>query len=92
MPGNLNVSFEGVDAESMIHALRHFSLSSGPACSAADREVSSVLRSIGVSDELSLASLRIGMGKGNTSEEIDRLVEDLKLVLPRLRELSARTV
>ena len=92
LPGNLNVSFDGVDAESMIHALRHFSLSSGSACSAADREVSSVLRAIGVSDELALASLRIGMGKANNSEEMDMLLADLKLVLPRLRELSAHTV
>ena len=60
--------------------------------SAADREVSSVLRAIGVSDELALASLRIGMGKANNSEEMDMLLADLKLVLPRLRELSAHTV
>jgi len=92
LPGNLNVSFEGVDAESTIHAMRHFSLSSGSACSAADREVSSVLRAIGVSDQLALASIRIGIGKGNSSEELEKLVEDLKLVLPRLRELSAHTV
>ena len=92
LPGNLNVSFEGVDAESTIHALRHFSLSSGSACSAGDREVSSVLRAIGVPDELSLASLRIGMGKETSGEETDMLVEDLKLALPRLRQLSAHTV
>jgi len=92
LPGNLNVSFEGVDAESTIHALRHFSLSSGSACSSADREVSSVLRAIGVSDERASGSVRIGLGKVNGNEEMAMLVEDLKLVLPRLRELSVRPV
>lgn len=90
LPGNLNVTFDSLDAEALILALRRFSLSSGSACSSGDRSPSAVLRAIGLSDSAALASLRIGLGRSNTVEEVDLLVEDVKNSVLRLREISVR--
>lgn len=89
LPGNLNVSFERVDAESLIIGLRRFSLSSGSACSSGERGPSRVLRAIGLDDALAMGSIRIGLGRSNTMEHANMLVEDLKRVVARLREISA---
>jgi cysteine desulfurase len=89
LPGNLNVSFERVDAESLIIGLRRFSLSSGSACSSGERGPSRVLRAIGRPDEVAMGSLRIGLGRSNTMEHANMLIEDLKRVVARLREISA---
>jgi cysteine desulfurase len=89
LPGNLNVSFDRIEADSLILAMKHFSLSSGSACSAGDRGPSHVLRAIGVSDAAALGSIRFGLGKSNTAEHIEMLVEDLKRVVRKLREISA---
>lgn len=89
MPGNLNVSFERVEAESLIVAMRRFSLSSGSACSSGERGPSRVLLAIGVSEEEAMGSIRIGLGKSNTGEHVSMLVDDLKRVVARLREISA---
>ncbi|HUP48523.1 MAG TPA: cysteine desulfurase family protein [Thermoanaerobaculia bacterium] len=89
LPGNLNVGFERIDAESLIIGMRRFSLSSGSACSSGERGPSRVLRAIGVSEEMAMASIRIGLGKSNTAEHAAMLVEDLKRVVARLREISA---
>lgn len=88
LPGNLNVSFRGVDAEALLFALRRFSLSSGSACSSADREPSAVLRAIGLDEEAALGSIRIGMGRSTTQEELDRLVDDLKGAVAKVRGIS----
>jgi cysteine desulfurase len=89
LPGNLNVGFERVEADSLMVAMRRFSLSSGSACSSGERGPSPVLRAIGVSDEAALGSIRIGLGKSNTREETELLVEDLRRSVARLREISA---
>jgi cysteine desulfurase len=89
LPGNLNVSFARIDAPSLIVGMRHFSLSSGSACSSGERSASPVLTAIGVSDSDAHASIRIGLGKSNTGEHIDLLVSDLKRTVARLREISA---
>lgn len=89
LPGNLNVSFERVEADSVMMALRHFSLSSGSACSSGDRSASPVLTAIGVSEALAYGSIRFGLGKTNTKEHIALLVDDLKRNIIRLRETSA---
>jgi len=89
LPGNLNVSFERVEADSVMLALRHFSLSSGSACSSGDRSASPVLIAIGVSEALAYGSIRFGLGKTNTKEHVARLVDDLKRNIHRLRETSA---
>jgi cysteine desulfurase len=89
LPGNLNVSFEGVEAESVILAMRRFSLSAGSACSSGDRAPSPVLTAIGVPDKLAFGATRFGLGKSNTAEQIGMLVDDLKRAITRLREITA---
>ncbi len=89
LPGNLNVSFERIDAESLIVAMRRFSLSSGSACSSGERGPSRVLLAIGVSEEMAMGSIRIGLGKSNAAEHTALLVDDLKRVVAKLRESSA---
>lgn len=89
LPGNLNVSFERVEAEPLMHSLRRFSISSGSACSSGDREPSHVLRAIGLSEERAMGSIRIGLGRSTTADELEMLVEDLKISVTRLREISA---
>ena len=89
LPGNLNVSFERVEAESVIIAMRRFSLSAGSACSSGDRTASPVLTAIGVPDQLAFGAIRFGLGKSNTAEQIGMLVDDLKRAIAKLREISA---
>lgn len=89
LPGNLNVSFERIEADSLIVAMRHFSLSSGSACSSGERGPSRVLRAIGVSEAMAMGSIRVGLGRSNTAEHAALLVDDLKRVVARLREISA---
>jgi cysteine desulfurase len=88
LPGNLNISFRGVEAEALILAMRRFSLSSGSACSSGSGEPSHVLKALGVSDDLSMASIRIGMGRSTSSEELELLAADLRETVGRLREMS----
>jgi cysteine desulfurase len=68
--GNLNVSFEGVDGDVLMNAMTQIAVSSGSACTSADPEPSHVLRAIGRSDQLTRASLRFGIGRFNTDDEI----------------------
>ncbi len=89
LPGNLNVSFERVEADSVIIAMRRFSLSSGSACSSGERGPSRVLLAIGVSESVAMGSIRIGLGKSNTAEHVAMLTDDLKRTVARLREISA---
>ena len=89
LPGNLNVSFERVEAESVILAIRRFSLSAGSACSSGDRTPSPVLTAIGIPERLAFSAIRFGLGKSNTAEHIGMLVDDLKRAITRLREITA---
>ena len=89
LPGNLNVSFDRIEADSLILAMKRFSLSSGSACSSGDRGPSRVLKAIGASDEAAIGSIRFGLGKSNTAEHIAMLIDDLKRVIRKLREISA---
>jgi cysteine desulfurase len=88
LPGNLNVSFRGIDAEAVLFALRRFSLSAGSACSSGEREPSSVLVAIGLDEASALGSIRIGMGKSSSADEVNLLVSDLKAALDRIRGMS----
>jgi cysteine desulfurase len=88
LPGNLNVSFHRTDAESLILSMKRFSLSSGSACSSGERGPSRVLKAIGASDARAMASIRIGLGKDNTSEQMTMLADDLERAVRRLREIS----
>jgi len=89
LPGNLNVSFDRVEGDSLIVAMRRFALSSGSACSSGERGPSPVLTAIGVSEAAALGSIRFGLGKSNTAEHAGMLVDDLKRVVAKLREISA---
>ena len=89
LPGNLNVSFNRVEAESLILAMRRFSLSSGSACSTGERGPSRVLTAIGVGEAAAMGSIRIGLGKSNTAEHAAMLVDDLKRTVTKLRQISA---
>ncbi len=77
VPGNLNISFEGADAESVMAALPDLAMSSGSACTSASEESSYVLQAIGLTSDMAENSLRIGLGRFNTQDEIDYAAERL---------------
>lgn len=85
LPGNLNVSFAGVEGDALMNSMREIAVSSGSACTSADPQPSHVLRAMGVSDALTRASLRFGLGRFNTTEEIDRAVEVVVTAVRGLR-------
>jgi len=88
LPHNLNVSFGGVDGEAMLMRLDDVAVSSGSACTTAMPQPSHVLRALGVSDALAASSLRFGLGRWNTEEEVDYVTEKVSSVVERLRELT----
>ena len=88
IPHNLNVSFNFVEGESLIMAIKDIAVSSGSACTSASLEPSYVLRALGRSDELAHSSIRFTVGRFNTAEEIDYAVDLLKRKVEKLRELS----
>lgn len=83
--GNLNLAFEGVEAEALMKALPSLAISSGSACTSTAVEPSYVLRALGLPDARSRSSIRIGIGRFNTEAEIDRAVEELVTQVTRLR-------
>jgi cysteine desulfurase len=85
LPGNLNVSFDGLDGELLMKELTEIAVSSGSACTSADPEPSHVLRAMGVSEVRSKASLRFGLGRFTTADEIDFAIEYLAKTVTRLR-------
>lgn len=91
LPGNLNVSFPGVEGEALLMSLRDFALSSGAACTSATLEPSHVLRALGVPADLAHASLRFGLGRGNTEADIDRVAAATVTAVRRLRGLATGT-
>ncbi len=88
VPHNLNVSFNFVEGESLIMAIKDVAVSSGSACTSASLEPSYVLRSLGRSDELAHSSIRFTVGRFTTEEEIDYTVDLVKRKIAKLRELS----
>ena len=86
--GNLNVSFNFVEGESLIMALKDIAVSSGSACTSASLEPSYVLRALGRNDELAHSSLRFTIGRFTTAEEIDYAIDLVRKSVERLRELS----
>jgi cysteine desulfurase len=88
VPHNLNVSFNFVEGESLIMAIKDIAVSSGSACTSASLEPSYVLRALGRSDELAHSSIRFTVGRFTTSQEIDHTIDLLKRKVGKLRELS----
>jgi cysteine desulfurase len=89
LPGNLHLSFDGVEGDALLLALRDVALSSGAACASATLQPSHVLRAIGVSDERAHGSLRFGLGRFNTGAEIDHAAERVVEAVMQLRRQAA---
>jgi cysteine desulfurase len=88
LPGNLNISFAYVEGEAMLMGLKDVAVSSGSACTSASLEPSYVLRSLGVEEELAHTSIRFGLGRFNTEEEVDYVIDLVANKVEKLRELS----
>jgi cysteine desulfurase len=86
--GNINISFNYVEGESLLMALKDLAISSGSACTSASLEPSYVLRALGRNDELAHSSIRFTMGRYTTEEEIDRTIKYVRTAVEKLRELS----
>jgi cysteine desulfurase len=86
--GNLNVSFNFVEGESLIMALKDIAVSSGSACTSASLEPSYVLRALGRNDELAHSSIRFTLGRFTTEADIDYTIKLVKNKIGKLRELS----
>ena len=85
LPGNLNLSFAGIDGAELLAGLREIALSSGAACSSQEQVPSHVLRAIGLSDDLARASLRFGLGRFNTMDEVEYAIKRVATQVERLR-------
>ena len=85
LPGNLNLSFAGIDGDELLAGLREIALSSGAACSSQEQVPSHVLRAIGLSDDLARASLRFGLGRFNTMDEVEYAIKRVAIEVERLR-------
>jgi len=90
LPNNLNLAFEGVDGEGLLTAMKDVALSSGSACSSAEIEPSHVLKAIGLSDELASGSIRFGLGRWTTMEEVDFVAGRITEVVESQRRLRPR--
>ena len=89
LPGNLNISFAYVDGEALMMAMGDVAVSSGAACTSANPEPSHVLLAMGLDEEMARASLRFGLGRFTTAQEIDFTIESVAAAVERLRSQSA---
>jgi len=88
LPNNLNMSFAYVEGESLLMGINDIAVSSGSACTSATLEPSYVLKALGVGEDLAHTSIRFGLGRFNTQEEVDYVIEKMVQVVTKLRELS----
>jgi cysteine desulfurase len=89
LPGNLNVSLAYVDGEALLLSMKDLAVSSGSACTSANPEPSHVLRALGLDDDLTRASLRFGVGRFNTAEEVEFAIRTVRESVLRLRQMSS---
>jgi cysteine desulfurase len=88
LPGTLNLSFAHVKGDALMMGLRNVAISSGSACTSASVEPSYVLKALGVDDELAHSSIRFGLGRFNTEEEVDYVIDEVVRVVRHLRTIS----
>jgi cysteine desulfurase len=88
LPNNLNVSFAYAEGESLLMGINDVAVSSGSACTSAKMEPSYVLKALGVNEELAHSSIRFGLGRFNTQEEVEYVIQRVIEVVSRLREIS----
>src|SRR5438445_737863 len=88
LPNNLNISFAYVEGEALLMGVKEIALSSGSACTSATLEPSYVLRALGVGSDLAHSSIRFGLGRFNTDEEVDYTAKRMVEAVTRLREMS----
>jgi cysteine desulfurase len=88
LPGNLNVSFAFVEGEGLMMAIKDVAVSSGSACTSASLEPSYVLRSMGLDEDLAHSSIRFGLGRFNTEEEVDYVADLVTSKVKKLRDMS----
>ncbi len=88
LPNNLNISFAYVEGEGLMMGIKEVAVSSGSACTSASLEPSYVLRALGVGDDLAHSSIRFGLGRFNTEEEVDYVAQRVVQEVRRLREMS----
>ena len=88
LPHNLNMSFAYVEGESLLMGINDIAVSSGSACTSATLEPSYVLKALGVGEDLAHTSIRFGLGRFTTEEEVDYVVDKMVQVVTKLRELS----
>ncbi|MEA2678409.1 MAG: cysteine desulfurase [Candidatus Binataceae bacterium] len=88
LPGNLNVSFAYVEGESLLMGISDIAVSSGSACTSATLEPSYVIRALGIDEELAHSSIRFGLGRFNTGDEVDFVTDRVTKEVKRLREMS----
>ncbi|MCA9265453.1 MAG: aminotransferase class V-fold PLP-dependent enzyme, partial [Planctomycetales bacterium] len=87
LPGNLNVSFAGVDGEALMLSMQDLAVSSGSACTSSNPEPSHVLRALGIHEEAARSSLRFGLGRFNTDEEVEFAIQTVADAVDRLRQM-----
>jgi cysteine desulfurase len=88
LPGNLNISFAFVEGEGLMMAIKDVAVSSGSACTSASLEPSYVLRSMGLEEDMAHSSIRFGLGRFNTEEEVDYVADLVIAKVKRLRDMS----
>lgn len=88
LPGNLNLSFGFVEGEGLMMGIKDVAVSSGSACTSASLEPSYVLKALGVGDELAHSSIRFGLGRFTTEDEVDYVIQDVVRAVNHLREMS----
>ena len=88
LPGNLNISFAYVEGEALLMGVKEIALSSGSACTSATLEPSYVLRALGVGSDLAHSSIRFGIGRFTTAEEVEYTIDRMIKAVNHLREMS----
>ncbi|MDX1641862.1 MAG: cysteine desulfurase family protein, partial [Balneolaceae bacterium] len=88
LPYMTNISFQDIDSTHLLRHLKNLAVSQGSACTSGTHEPSHVLKAIGLSDELAFSSIRIGLGRFTTEEEIDAAIQTIKDVIPRLKMIT----